>query len=178
MISFFSIDLRPNKNFRVFFLIYHFIYNIKIVVADDCTMQNMINCATNPYRSVTVIYSWIFQVTAGYNILNLANSVSVNKGFMILLNQNTAKIAIDVSGTAVYSDLALVQNIVWSPVNANSNWRFFLNTLDDFIAYGFTLNFVHTYSDSSLFNMSFMYTNPNGQIQQQIINVTQGENKF
>ena len=126
---------------------------------------------------MTVIYSWTYQVTTGYNIFYLTDSVSVDKGFMILLSQNTASIALDVSGTAVYSDLAFVQNTLWTPVNANSNWRFYLKTLDDFTTYAFTLNFVHTYTSASLYNMSIVYPNPNGLIQQQTINVTQGKYK-
>ena len=135
----------------------------------------LISCASyltqNAYSTVTVLYTWTFQVTAGYNQL-LVNSVQVSQGNLIMLTQSSASIALDVSGTAaLYSDLAW-QSVVWSSLSANLNWRFYLNTLDDLYSYEFSLNLVHTYSSSGLFNAFIMYTNTNTTFQQ-IINVTQ-----
>lgn len=129
--------------------------------------------SNNLFGSVTVLQTWTFQVTPGYNQLYLPQTISVNKGNLILLSQINTSIAIDVSGTALYSDLAWQNNVSWTPLNTfnSSNWRFYINTMVSFNSYAFNINALHTYSSTGLYNFSIQFLS-SSVLFQQIINVT------
>lgn len=105
----------------------------------------------NPYNStVNVLNTFSFQIISGYNILMLTQPIQVAKGSLIYLTQSTGRLALDQSGTATYCDL-MWQTYAWTKLSTNSNWRFYLNTFDDFSVYQNSLNLVHKYSSPGVY---------------------------
>jgi hypothetical protein len=100
----------------------------------------------------------------------LNQSALVKKGYFLQLTQITAKIAIDTTGNASSSDLQWSTNI-WSKLNSNSNWRFYLDTLNNFTSYQNTINVVYPYSTIGLYTISLTFAS-SGQVFQQTVNVT------
>ena len=76
----------------------------------------------------------------------LNQSALVKKGYFLQLIQITGKVAIDTNGNASVSDLQWSTNI-WSNLNSNSNWRFYLDTIDNFSSYQNTINVVYPYQN-------------------------------
>jgi hypothetical protein len=88
-----------------------------------------------------------------------------------MLTQYTANIAIDKSGTATYSDMISTSGI-YSKLNNNTNWRFYINTLNDFALYISQINMLHTYASIGLYQINIVFLNSSNITFQQIVNVT------
>ena len=116
------------------------------------------------------IYNFTFQLTNGYNLLYLNQSALVKKGYFLQLIQITGKVAIDTNGNASVSDLQWSTNI-WSNLNSNSNWRFYLDTIDNFSSYQNTINVVYPYQSIGLYTISLTFAS-SGQVFQQTVNIT------
>lgn len=125
----------------------------------------------NPFSILSVKYSWVFQIATGYNKLYLQQEVNVEKGDLVLLWQTTGKVALDQSGNASFSDLEWY-SFRWSKLNENSNWRFYLNTLNEFSSYLLNLNLVHTYESKGLYTLNVEILD-SSLILKQTVNVTQ-----
>ena len=125
----------------------------------------------NPFNSsLDVIYSWAFTVTAGINWLYLPRPVTVYRGNFIYLSQNTAKIAIDTSGNASFSDLAW-QSSVWNSLSSNSKWRFYLTPITNLTIYQTSFSLSHTYKSIGLYNISLTFLSANETFIQ-VVNIT------
>jgi hypothetical protein len=111
-----------------------------------------------------------FEITIGYNNLYLSEALLVEKGYFIILTQNTGKVAIDTTGSALFSDLAW-KSPVWIKLNLNSNLRLYLTPITNFSSYQTTFTLAHTYQTIGLYNLSIIFNNSN-QIYQQTVNVT------
>lgn len=125
----------------------------------------------NPFSILSVKYNWVFQIATGYNKLYLQQEVNVEKGYLVLLWQATGKVALDQSGNASFSDLEWY-SFRWSKLNENSNWRFYLNTLNEFSSYLLNLNLVHTYKSKGLYTLNVEILD-SSLILKQTVNVTQ-----
>ncbi len=126
----------------------------------------------NPYSTaLNVLNSWDFQIAKGYNKLYLPQVLAVKKGTLIGLVQSTGLVALDQSGTALFSDLKLTSN-QWSDLNQKSNWRFYLNTTNDFELNYYKTNFSlnHQYASTGLYNLTITFKN---LILEQTVNVKQ-----
>lgn len=117
--------------------------------------------------NTTVLNSWIFQVESGYNKLSLTQPVSVLKGSMIKLLQNTGRVAIDQSGAALYSDVEL-QSSVLNKLNTTSNWRFYLKATTDLYLYKFNIDLSYSYAFSGSYSLSLEEANSNSVFQHPI----------
>ena len=117
------------------------------------------------------IKSWNFSVVAGFNNIVLDEAFLVQKGSMIYLQQDidTAKIAIDVSGTALYSDIAWESYL--QKLNAYSNYRFYLQPVFNFSTYQVKINLYHRYSLAGLYNVSLTSLSSN-QYFENLMNIT------
>ena len=116
----------------------------------------------NPYSSsLNILYSWTFNLVTGLNQLFLTQPVTLNKGYLIKITQTTAKLAIDKSGGATYSDMYWSTSGIWSPLYSSSNWRFYLNLISiaSLQYYQSQLNVIHTYSSLGVFNFSLSINN-------------------
>ena len=126
----------------------------------------------NPFNiSMNIIYSWDFQLSLGYNNIILPQPVTVYRGNFIALTQNTAKITIDTTGTANYSDLVWFTNTKWTKLTPFSNWRFFLTPLTNFSCYQTIFNILHTYNSIGLYNLAITFSSSNETFNQ-IVNIT------
>lgn len=115
--------------------------------------------------------NFTFQVNSGYNKLLLSYPVRVFRGNLIMVRQSTGKIAVDTSGTASYSDLVWNTTTQWTKLAEYSNWRFYLNVLNNFTSYQSVLNILHVYSFTGSYNVS-IYFNSSGQIFYQAVQIT------
>jgi hypothetical protein len=88
-----------------------------------------------------------------------------------MLTQYTATIAIDTTGTATYSDMISTYGI-YSKLNNITNWRFYINTLNNFAAYISKINVVHTYANIGLYTINIVFLNISNITLQQIVNIT------
>ena len=122
----------------------------------------------NGYDSslATIKQNWDFTITNGYNKILLKSLVQIEKGSLILLNQNSARIALHETITPSYSDLVYFQNS-WNVLDVLRNKKFALNPLTYFNAYKYKLNLIHQYTQSGSYdiiltfngiNQSFMHT--------------------
>jgi len=118
-----------------------------------------------------VISTWNFQVTVGFNNLLLSQAVNVNKGNFLLLTQSTGKIALDTTGTALYSDLYWSSVTQWTNLSVSSNQRFYLTPLTNFSSYMTSFNIDHTYNSVGLYPVLITFSSSN-QTFQQIVNIT------
>ena len=94
----------------------------------------------------------------------------IEMGNFISIEQNTGKIAIDNSGTASYSDMALGSTI-WNPLSSNSKWRLYLNALTNFSSYQTSFSISHTYNNIGLYNIALTFLSSNVTFYQ-TVNIT------
>jgi hypothetical protein len=126
----------------------------------------------NPFNiSMNIIYSWNFQLSLGYNNIILPQPVTVYRGNFIVLTQNTAKIAIDTTGNASYSDLVWNTTTQWTKLAEFSNMRFYLTPLTNFSSYQTLFNIMHTYKNIGLYNLAITFASSNETFNQ-IVNIT------
>ncbi len=118
-----------------------------------------------------VTSTWNFQVTVGFNNLLLSEAVNVNRGNFLLLTQSTGKIALDTTGTALYSDLYWSSATQWTQLDEFSNWRFYLTSLTNFSSLINTLSLSHTYKYIGLYDLTISFEGST-QTFQQIVNIT------
>jgi len=118
------------------------------------------------------IKSWTFSVVTGFNNFFLDQPLLVKKGSMIYFQQNidTAQIAIDTSGTALYSDIAWGSYL--QKLNAYSNYRFYLQPVFNFSTYQTKINLYHRYSLPGLYNVSLTFLSSN-QYFENLMNITE-----
>lgn len=115
----------------------------------------------NPYSSIySVIQSWDFQIKAGYNLIYLSEPFKASKGNFIAFKQTTGRIAIDKSGNTISSDLNW-QGAIWSKLNSSSNWRFYLNALNNFTMYQSVFSALNQYSNIGQYNVSIRLASSN-----------------
>ena len=134
---------------------------------------DLLPCATyltsNPFDvPINVINSWTLQLISGYNKLYLPQSITVNKGSFLYLIQNTGRVAVDQSGSQ-YSDLIWNNITFWTKLNYNSNWRFYLTTINSFTSYQNSFILSHVYSSIGSYNMSITFLSSNQIYQQNVI---------
>jgi hypothetical protein len=126
----------------------------------------------NPFNiSMNVLYSWNFQLSLGYNSIILPQPVTVYRGNFVVLTQNTAKIAIDTTGNASYSDLVWNSTTQWTKLAEFSNFRFYLTPLTNFSSYQTSFNIMHTYKNIGLYNLAITFASSNETFNQ-IVNIT------
>jgi hypothetical protein len=87
------------------------------------------------------------------------------------LTQNTAKIAIDTTGNASYSDLVWNTTTQWTKLAEFSNMRFYLTPLTNFSSYQTLFNIMHTYKNIGLYNLAITFASSNETFNQ-IVNIT------
>ena len=115
----------------------------------------------NPYSTaLNVLKSWDFQINTGYNKLYLPQATTVQQGSIIKLIQSTGLVALDQSGSASFSDLTLTSN-QWANLYSQTNWRFYLNTTNDFELkyYKTSFNLNRQYTMPGLYNLTISYQN-------------------
>ena len=115
------------------------------------------------------VANYNFIITTGYNKIILDQPLTVYKGYMLLLSQTVGTVAVDTSGTAVYSDLAW--NPLLSKINAYNNYRFYLLPLTNFSTYQTAINLYHMYTNAGLYNVSLTSLSSN-QYFQNTFNIT------
>ena len=120
---------------------------------------------------MNVLYSWNFQLSLGYNSIILPQPVTVYRGNFVVLTQNTAKIAIDTTGNASYSDLVWNSTTQWTKLAEFSNFRFYLTPLTNFSSYQTSFNIMHTYKNIGLYNLAITFASSNETFNQ-IVNIT------
>ena len=96
--------------------------------------------------------------------------VTVEKGQFLVLTQNTGIVAIDTTSNLSISDMAW-NSVIWSKLNAVTNQRFYLTTLNNFSSYLNTLSISHSYSTIGLYNITLTFNSSN-QVFIQTVNVT------
>ena len=100
----------------------------------------------------------MFTVSQGYNKLFLSQPIIVTKGSMLMIIPGTGKIAIDTSGSAVYSDMQWLKN-GWSNLNSYSNWQFYMNTIDDLDFYQASFSLTHKYPSFGTYKLTISFSN-------------------
>jgi len=121
---------------------------------------------------LNINYSWEFSIYSGINNLYFPNAVNVSQGNFLMLTQNTGKVAIDTTGTALYSDLVWNSTTQWTQLAEFSNWRFYLTVLTNFTKYTTSLNLFHNYNTIGLYSLSIRFASSPSTIFQQIVNIT------
>jgi hypothetical protein len=96
--------------------------------------------------------------------------VTVEKGQFLVLTQTTGKVAIDTTSNLSISDMTW-NSVIWSKLNAVTNQRFYLTTLNNFSSYLNTLSITHSYSTIGLYNITLTFNSSN-QVFIQTVNVT------
>lgn len=125
---------------------------------------------SNSYNvTFQILKTWTYDLTVGYNKINLSSPIAVSKGNMLMLTQFTARIAIDQTNIASYSDLQLKSSL-WIQLNSNFNWRFYFDTLTDSVLYLTTFNLNHVYPNSGIYIMKIKIKNFTTQ---QIVNISE-----
>ena len=115
--------------------------------------------------------SWNFTLAIGYNKFYLPQSITVNKGSFLYLIQNTGRVAIDNTVNATYSDLTWNNITFWTKLNYNSNWRFYLTTINCLTSYQNSFSLSHVYSSIGSYNLSITFLSSN-QTFLEIVNIT------
>ena len=102
----------------------------------------------------------------------------MKKGYFILVNQTIGKIAIDTTGNSQYSDLQYSStSSLWTKLNTSSNYRLYLDTIDNFNSYQSTINITYTYANAGIYTITLTFPSSN-QIFQQTVNITDCEYNF
>jgi len=120
---------------------------------------------------MNIIYSWNFDLSLGYNSIILPQPVTVFRGNFLTMTQTTARVAVDTTGSASYSDLAWYPNNQWTKLAVLYNWRFYLTPLTNFSSYMTTFNIMHTYKNIGLYDVEINFASSN-QTYNQIVNIT------
>jgi len=107
-----------------------------------------------------IIYSWVFTITTGKNILNLPQPVLVSKGSLVKVFQNSSIIAVDSSGNSNYSDMYFRSELLHK-LNPTSNWRFYFLAVNNFTSYNINFNITHQYLDAGEYSLDFLFINSN-----------------
>ena len=108
----------------------------------------------------TTIYSWDFNLTQGLNKILFSSPYIVERGQLLILTQNTARIAIDSSKNYSYSDLVLFSNNC-SRLSLNNNFRFFVKPLTNHTLYQTTFFINRVYQSIGYFNLSLNFFSSN-----------------
>lgn len=130
----------------------------------------------NPFITTpNVLFSWNFTITPGYNKILLPSPITVPKGSIILLLQDSSSattVSVDTTGNSVYSDM------IWSTklnsLSSVKNWRLYLTALTNFTNYENIFSLFHKYSLIGTYTISLTFTSSN-QIFYQTFNVTDCE---
>lgn len=110
--------------------------------------------------TLNVLYNFTFSLDTGYNQLVLPQNVQVYEGNFLFLTQLSGRVAVDTSGSAMYSDLQL-QSSFWSKLNLLSNWRFYLNPITDNSFYLATISLSYKYPNIGSYLVSVLDSNSN-----------------
>ena len=89
----------------------------------------------------------------------------------MLLTQNTGRVAVDTTGTALFSDLTWSDATKWIQLADFSNWRFYLTTLNNFSSYQTSFSILNTYTSIGLYNIILTFSS-SGQTFQQTVDIT------
>lgn len=90
----------------------------------------------------------------------MSEPFKASKGNFIAFKQTTGRIAIDKSGNTISSDLNW-QGAIWSKLNSSSNWRFYLNALNNFTMYQSVFSALIQYSNIGQYNVSIRLASSN-----------------
>lgn len=87
---------------------------------------------------------------------------------MLTQNPSYTAVAVDSTGSqANYCDLVWTTNLY--PIsNSSTNWRFYLNVLNNFTSYQNTYSIVHTYASLGTYNISMTFTSSNKVFQKSV----------
>ena len=139
---------------------------------------SLVPCAvyfqSNPFNfPLTLQFSFTLSLTTGYNLIYLNQSITVRKGYFLLVNQTNARIAIDTSGSnAKYSDLQLsTTNNLWTKLSNSANHRLYLDTIDNFKSYQNVINISYTYANIGIYTITLTFPASDHQFQH-IVNIT------
>lgn len=110
-------------------------------------------------------------MVAGYNRLLIASPVVIYRGSFTYLTQITGQVAVDTTGNASYSDLALI-NGAYLKLNDFSNWRLYMNALVNMSVYQSVFSVNHGYLNVGLYNLQISFASSN-EVYQYLINVTE-----
>lgn len=109
---------------------------------------------------MNVVSSWNFLINFGYNKFIIDSPLFVKKGYMVYLSQNdTGKIAIDQSGSALFCEIAWKNYI--EKLSPNINYRFFLKPLINFTSYQSLINLYHSYSTPGIYSVTLEFMSSN-----------------
>lgn len=154
------------------------INNFKIYSFADCGVN--ISCGfyfsyiNNSFSKPPVLlYTWLLDVSLGYNRVLFNTSYDVPKGSMVYLDQtiDTGRVAVESIGNATFSDMKWGQNFtgyyesntIGSLANISAikyfNSRFYLNSLCEFYHYQNFFKLVHDYEAALLYNLSIRLNN-------------------
>jgi len=120
---------------------------------------------------MNILYSFNFSANPGYNKFILPQPIEVPQGSLVFLTQFTdsTSVAIDSSGSAMYSDVVWGTNL--QNLSSNSNWRLFLNPFTNFTSYQTSFSISHAYNTIGLYNIILTFLSSNLTFQQ-TVNIT------
>lgn len=88
----------------------------------------------------------MWRLNTGYNQYTFPNPKTISKGSIIYIdNKAGATIHLDTSGSALYSDY-IMNGYLLTPLNPNTNYRFYFNCLISSWYYLSSYSFTHQYS--------------------------------
>lgn len=150
---------------------------VKVVSTPLC--GKLASCATyfsyNPFdTTLTVSNEWNFIITnTGYNKFILSQPFYVIRGSLLFLTQTSCQLAIDTSNNIMYSDLVWT-NLTYSKLTEFQNWRFYLNTLNNYTYYSSKFYLSHSYANVGIYNITITFSKSAYSFQT-TINVTDSE---
>ena len=156
---------------KFFNIIKHNLF-FKIVSTNVCGEQTACSDYFTLYpfdTTFVILNTWNYSVINGYNKFLIAQPITVPKGSFLYLIQNTGRVAIDNTVNATYSDLTWNNVTFWTKLNYNSNWRFYLTTINSFTSYQNSFILSHVYSSIGSYNMSITFLSSNQIYQQNVI---------
>jgi len=137
--------------------------SITIQVISTGVCGNYIPCAVyftqNPFNlSYSIVYTWNYNVSVGYNQILLPSPVLVNKGNFLNVIQITGYVACNQTANSTYSDLFYNStSMLWQKLSRTANWRLIFTTLTNFTSYQSSINIMHTYSTPGLYLMNVTF---------------------
>lgn len=111
---------------------------------------------------------FIIDLTLGYNKIILPQPSFVFRGCFINLIQLTGRIAIDTTSTYLYSDYVWSET-VWNKLNEFNNWRFYIDSINNFTSYNNVFNLFHAYSSIGNYNILIKFSSSNQIINQSVV---------
>ena len=127
----------------------------------------------NPFKAVpNDLFSWNFTITPGYNKILLPSPITVPKGSIILLLQDSSSattVSVDTTGNSVYPDLIWSTNL--NSLSSVKNWRLYLTALTNFTNYENSFSVLHKYASIGVFKISMTFISSN-QIFDHVVNIT------